>query len=235
MKNRPSLIFKTLTYYFQIYNFCCILLISVSASSKVTADNDNDINSVVESTIDYSQQQHETNSNPLQSTGSLSAPWNLSAINNQQGWLLHWEHPQQGLDILRNYMVRWWKEPEHHLVGTVETFDNFYQLRHLKEDSTFKIRVIAISAIGEQVASGELVIEVASQRKMRALLIGTSIGVAFLLCALVAFLYVKRSCIRHLFTGEIGSAGVGDCNDGSLEDGCDSSEHTHDTEKINNT
>lgn len=201
------------------------------ASSKVTSDNDNDVSNI-ESAIEHSQQR-ETNSNPLPSTGSLSAPWNLSAINNQQGWLLHWEHPQQGLDMLRLYTVRWWKEPEHHLVGTVETFDNFYQLRHLKEDSTFKIRILAISADGEQVPSGELIIEVPSQRKMRALLIGSSIGVAFLLCALVAFLYVKRSCIRHLFTGDVGVGIDGDCNDGSIEDG---SEHTqHDTEKINNT
>ncbi|XP_037816423.1 protein borderless [Lucilia sericata] len=217
---------------------------STQPSSKVTADEDNV--GVVESTrVEYTQHREPSsssdndianNNNPSPSTGSLSAPWNLSAINNQQGWLLHWEHPQQGLDMLRLYTVRWWKEPEHHLVGTVETFDNFYQLRHLKEDSTFKVRVLAISADGDQVPSGELIIEVPSQRKMRALLIGSSIGVAFLLCALVAFLYVKRSCLLHLFTGDIGSAGkdVG-INDGSIEDGCDSSEHTHDTEKINNT
>ncbi|KAI8118003.1 Protein borderless [Lucilia cuprina] len=217
---------------------------STQPSSKVTAVEDNV--GVVESTrVEYTQHREPSsssdndntnNNNPLPSTGSLSAPWNLSAINNQQGWLLHWEHPQQGLDMLRLYTVRWWKEPEHHLVGTVETFDNFYQLRHLKEDSTFKVRVLAISADGDQVPSGELIIEVPSQRKMRALLIGSSIGVAFLLCALVAFLYVKRSCLLHLFTGDIGSAGkdVG-INDGSIEDGCDSSEHTHDTEKINNT
>lgn len=220
-----------------------IFLFAASSSPPAVEDN---AGAVVESTkVEYTpQQQHHhdvnsassNNNNPLPSTGSLSAPWNLSAINNQQGWLLHWEHPKQGLDMLRLYTVRWWKEPEHHLVGTVETFDNFYQLRHLKEDSTFKVRVLAISADGDQVPSSELVIEVPSQRKMRALLIGSSIGVAFLLCALVAFLYVKRSCLLHLFTGDIGNAGkdVG-YNDGSIEDGCDSSEHTHDTDKINNT
>ena len=218
--------------------FSLLLSYSVAASSKVTAVEEN-AGAVETTNIEYTHHSHhpETDNIPLPSTGSLSAPWNLSAIHNQQGWLLHWEHPQHGLDLLRLYTVRWWKEPEHHLVGSVETFDNFYQLRHLKEDSTFKIRVLAISADGDQVPSSELVIEVPSQRKMRALLIGSSIGVAFLLCALVAFLYVKRSCLLHLFTGDVGSAGKDSSgiNEGSMEDGCDSSEHTNDTEKMNNT
>lgn len=167
------------------------------------------------------------------SGGTLSAPWNLSAINNQQGWLLHWEHPLHGLDMLRLYTVRWWKEPEHHLVGTVETFDNFYQLRHLKEDSTFTIQVLAISADGGQVPGSELSIEVPSHRKMRALLIGSSIGIAFLVCALIAFLYVKRSCLRHLFSGTVPDD-VDDAGS-TIEDGADSDTNGHDIEKIHNT
>uniref|UniRef100_A0A1A9W0H1 Fibronectin type-III domain-containing protein n=1 Tax=Glossina brevipalpis TaxID=37001 RepID=A0A1A9W0H1_9MUSC len=173
---------------------------------------------------------------PPPNANSLSEPWNLSAINNQQGWLLHWEHPVDGLDLLRHYTVRWWKEPEHHLVGTVETFDNYYQLRHLKEGATFKIQVLALSMDGEQIPSSVLMIQVPSHRKARILLIGSSVGVAFLLCALIAFLYVKRSCLFHLFAGGINDVNGGDgaaCST-SIDDG-DDSEHSHDIEKINNT
>ncbi|KAL9929288.1 protein borderless isoform X2 [Glossina fuscipes] len=173
---------------------------------------------------------------PPPQANSLSEPWNLSAINNQQGWLLHWEHPVDGLDLLRHYTVRWWKEPEHHLVGTVETFDNYYQLRHLKEGATFKIQILALSMDGEQIPSSILMIQVPSHRKTRILLIGSSVGVAFLLCALIAFLYVKRSCLFHLFSGGINDVNGGDgaaCST-SIDDG-DDSEHSHDIEKINNT
>ncbi|XP_061388021.1 protein borderless-like, partial [Musca vetustissima] len=203
--------------------------------SKVDeSDNDNvegDMSSVQQSQQRVNYQSPSAGGSHASSF--LSAPWNLSAINNQQGWLLHWEHPLHGLDALRLYTVRWWKEPEHHLVGTVETFDNFYQLRHLKEDSTFTIQVLAISNDGAQVPGTELIIEVPSHRKMRALLIGSSIGIAFLLCALVAFLYVKRNCLRHLFSGNV----VDDGDDGgsTIEDGGDSDCNGHDIEKIHNT
>uniref|UniRef100_A0A0K8WJZ6 Protein turtle n=1 Tax=Bactrocera latifrons TaxID=174628 RepID=A0A0K8WJZ6_BACLA len=175
-------------------------------------------------TLRFSTQQSSTatneanmllQSNPLAS--SISAPYNLTATNNVQGWLVHWQAPKRGAESVRLYTVRWWKEPEHFLIGTIETFDNFYQLRHLKEDAIFQIQVLATSINGEQVASDVLTIEVPSHRKTRALLIGSTVGIAFLLCALVAFLYVKRSCLRHLFDS-------GD-NEGDAKD----------SEKMNNT
>ncbi|XP_028896692.1 protein borderless isoform X2 [Zeugodacus cucurbitae] len=175
-------------------------------------------------TLRFATQQSSTVSNEanmlLQSdplSSSISAPVNLTATNNVQGWLLHWQPPKRGSESVRLYTVRWWKEPEHFLIGTIETFDNFYQLRHLKEDAIFQIQVIATSINGEQVASDVLTIEVPSHRKTRALLIGSTVGIAFLLCALVAFLYVKRSCLRHLFANE------------------DSDGDAKDSEKMNNT
>lgn len=161
----------------------------------------------------------ELNKDEIQPLGAsrLSAPRNLSAVANAQGWLLHWQHPQQGLNGLRLYTVRWWKEPEHMLVGTAETLESYYQLRHLKEESTFMVQVHAMSNDGELVASPELLIEVPSHRKMRALVIGSTVGILFLVCALCAFLYVKRSCLRHLVAG----GGSGD--------------HIKDSDKMNNT
>ncbi|XP_075152898.1 borderless isoform X2 [Haematobia irritans] len=203
---------------------------SITVRWQPASPNDDNI----EGDLSSVQQSQQRVNYPSSSGGnSLSAPWNLSAINNQQGWLLHWEQPLHGLDILRLYTVRWWKEPEHHLVGTVETFDNFYQLRHLKEDSIFTVQVLAISHDGVQVPSNELRIEVPSHRKMRALLIGSSIGIAFLLCALIAFLYVKRNCLRHLFSGTV--MDDGDDGGSGMDDGVDTDSNGHDIEKIHNT
>uniref|UniRef100_A0A1B0C3V2 Fibronectin type-III domain-containing protein n=1 Tax=Glossina palpalis gambiensis TaxID=67801 RepID=A0A1B0C3V2_9MUSC len=170
---------------------------------------------------------------PPAQANSLTEPWNLSAINNQQGWLLHWEHPVDGLDLLCHYTVRWWKEPEHHLVGTVENFDDYYQLRHLKEGATFKIQILALSVHGEQIPRNILMIQVPSHRKTRILLIGSSVGVTFLLCALIASLYVKRSCLFHLFSGGINDVNGGDAvaYSTSIDDGDDSA-HSHEISLI---
>jgi len=63
------------------------------------------------------------------------------------------------LEGLRLYAVRWWKEPEHFLIGHAETFDNYYQLRHLKEDTLFKVQVLAVGTETQQsVPSHELLI-----------------------------------------------------------------------------
>ncbi|KAH8357021.1 hypothetical protein KR200_002319 [Drosophila serrata] len=175
--------------------------------------------------FDAQQLQHDDlGQMPTSATaGGLGAPGNLTAVSNQLGWLLHWEHPTQGLEGLRLYAVRWWKEPEHFLIGHAETFDNFYQLRHLKEDTTFKVQVLAVGTNTHlSVPSHELLIDVPSQRKVRALIIGSSVGVIFLLCALCAFLYVKRSCLRHLFARD-SSAGEGD-EDTAESGDCDSDE-----------
>lgn len=227
-----------------------VYLFVVVASSKQAADNSDNAAKPADSNPEQQQQHqqhtfhHDYQPNSAMANGMrLSPPWNLTAVSNQQGWLVHWEHPQQGLDMLRLYTVYWWKEPEHHLVGTAETFDNFYQLRHFKEDSKFMIQVAAISADGENIKGQEITIEVPSHRKMRALLIGSSVSVAFLLCALIAFLYVKRSCLRHLFTGTVPS-GSGDEDDDdvgvekgySLDDGGSSDYNSNPMEKkINNT
>ncbi|KAM8718185.1 hypothetical protein ACLKA7_004832 [Drosophila subpalustris] len=179
--------------------------------------------------------QHLPHQQQQSQSGSLGAPWNLSIINNAQGWFLHWEHPTQGLESLRLYTIRWWKEPEHFLIGTAETFDNFYQLRHLKEDATFKIQVLAVGSDSNQVASPELILDVPSQRKTRALIIGSSVGIIFLLCALCAFLYVKRSCFQHLFAKrDIEGASAGD-EDTAESGDCDSDqerERERDSNKI---
>lgn len=152
----------------------------------------------------------------------------MSIIPNQQGWLLHWEHPSKNVEKLRHYTVNWWKEPEHFLLGTSETFDNFYQIRQLKEEALYKIQVIANSVDGEQIPSQILDLEVSSHRKVKALLIGSSVCIIFLLCALAAFLYVKRSCLQHLFTGTLPETA---CS-GDSETGDDNSMNEKDIKQI---
>lgn len=165
---------------------------------------------------------------------SLSSPWNLTATHNRQGWLLHWEHPISGLELLRHYNLQWWREPEHHLVGSVETSDNFYQLRQLKEAAAYSFQAVALGEDGSQVASDILTLTVTS-RKSRVLLIASCLSVILLLSGLAAFLYVKRSCLKHFFAG--GRTNINNDDDaceGSLDYAADSL-HSQDVEKTHNT
>lgn len=42
------------------------------------------------------------------------------------GYVVSWEPPDYGLESLRVYLVRWYREPGHYLYGTAETRDNYY-------------------------------------------------------------------------------------------------------------
>lgn len=165
---------------------------------------------------------------------SLSAPWNLTATRNRQGWLLHWEHPVSGLELLRHYSLHWWREPEHYLVGSVETFDNYHQLRQLKESSDYSFQAVALGADDSQIASDILYLTVTSNRKSRFLIIASSLSIVLLLGGLVAFLYVKRSCLKHFFAGGRTNMNDDDACGGSLDDAADSL-HSQDIEKTHNT
>lgn len=135
---------------------------------------------------------------PIPPSSKIGPPRNLTALENSHGYLLHWDPPIHGLDALRLYVIRWWREPEHYLIGSAETIDTYYQLRHLKEDATYKVQISSQSLNGDQEASNELELVVPSHRKMRAVVIGSAVGVIFLVTAFCAFLYVKRSCFQHL-------------------------------------
>lgn len=134
---------------------------------------------------------------PLPPSPRMGPPRNLTALENSHGYLLHWDPPAHGLESLRLYVIRWWREPEHYLIGSAETIDTYYQLRHLKEDAIYKVQISSQSISGGQEPSNELELVVPSHRKMRAVVIGSAVGVIFLVTAFCAFLYVKRSCFRH--------------------------------------
>lgn len=42
------------------------------------------------------------------------------------GFVVSWDSPEYGLETLRVYLVRWYREPGHFLHGTAETRENYY-------------------------------------------------------------------------------------------------------------
>ncbi len=57
------------------------------------------------------------------------------------GFVVSWDPPEYGIETLRVYLVRWYREPGRFLHGTAETRELYYTgnisiIRHIKTDRT---------------------------------------------------------------------------------------------------
>lgn len=51
----------------------------------------------------------------------IGPPKNLLINSKSDAYLVSWEAPDYGNDVLNSYIVRWYQEPNHELVGQRET------------------------------------------------------------------------------------------------------------------
>lgn len=56
----------------------------------------------------------------------IGPPRNVSVNPKFDGFLVSWQAPEYGQDMLGLYVVRWFLEPEHKLHGKAETRNNYY-------------------------------------------------------------------------------------------------------------
>lgn len=56
----------------------------------------------------------------------IGPPLNLSVSIKPDGFLVSWDSPEYGQDMLSLYVVRWFLQPEHKLIGKAETRNTFY-------------------------------------------------------------------------------------------------------------
>lgn len=68
----------------------------------------------------------------------IGPPRNVSVEQTDAGdeFVVSWYPPEYGLEFLRVYVVKWWKEPGHFLMGTAETRDTYYKGNYLNPLST---------------------------------------------------------------------------------------------------
>lgn len=59
----------------------------------------------------------------------IGPPRNLTVMPTSTGdeFVVSWLPPEHGLDSLRVYIVRWYREPGHYLHGSSETRENYYK------------------------------------------------------------------------------------------------------------
>lgn len=66
---------------------------------------------------------------PVQHFAQVAPPRNVTVQQTDVGdeFVVSWYPPEYGIETLRVYVVRWYREPGHHLIGTAETRDTYYK------------------------------------------------------------------------------------------------------------
>lgn len=148
---------------------------------------------------------------------------NLSVSVKPDGYLVSWDSPEYGKEMLGLYVVRWYLEPEHRLHGKAETTNNFYlgeclvaswnqkllkfcilvPDEALTDGVLYRFQVSSVSSNNYEAFSSEFEIVTPHYRIVQAITIGAVILLALLALSLLLF-YVKR----HLFTPTNGESKV---------------------------
>lgn len=66
----------------------------------------------------------------------IGPPRNVTVELEDESYLVSWEAPDYGYDILSLYVIRWYLEPDHKLVNQGETRNNFYKSKTNKRSFT---------------------------------------------------------------------------------------------------
>ncbi|GAB0089249.1 Protein borderless [Sergentomyia squamirostris] len=136
---------------------------------------------------------------PIQQFAQIGPPRNLTVDQTPDGnYLVAWDPPEYGREMLRIYLVRWWLEPKHTLHGTAETRHTQYLVTQLQEDELYIFQVFSLSTADYEAGSNEFEIYVPPYRRMRAIAIGTAAGLIFLLVALLVFVYMRRKWFKSI-------------------------------------
>ncbi|XP_015108943.1 protein borderless isoform X1 [Diachasma alloeum] len=133
-----------------------------------------------------STQDEETNVEP---------PRNVRVQVTGEGYLVTWEPPVDGKDMIKSYTVRWFRDPAETLYGRAETVDTFYLVKTLEEDTSYIFEVSAISRTEDVATSEQFTLEVPAYRRNRAISMGIVAGIGFLAAALATIWWArKRFC-----------------------------------------
>lgn len=124
----------------------------------------------------------------------VGPPQNLTlTVTDDREYLLTWDPPEYGLDVLRFYILSWWKEPEHILYGEYETSGHSHIVHNLREDVVYQFQVFSLATTDYRSGSNVVTILVPPINRIRLTTIGSAVVVACLLFAIAAVVYVLRN------------------------------------------
>ncbi|XP_012062720.1 PREDICTED: protein turtle [Atta cephalotes] len=130
-----------------------------------------------------------------QDTEIMGPPRNVRVQATVEGYLVTWEPPDLGKNLVRLYTVRWYRGPSEHLYGRAETTDTYYLVKTLEEESFYTFEVAGMSLMDDVATSERVSLEVPAYRRNRAISMGIVAGIGFLAAALAAVWWArKRFC-----------------------------------------
>lgn len=130
-----------------------------------------------------------------QETEIVGPPRNVRVQATVEGYLVTWEPPDLGKNLVRLYTVKWYRGPSEHLYGRAETIDTYYLVKTLEEESFYTFEVAALSLTDDVATSERVSLEVPAYRRNRAISMGIVAGIGFLAAALAAVWWArKRFC-----------------------------------------
>ncbi|XP_046738764.1 protein borderless isoform X1 [Diprion similis] len=135
---------------------------------------------------------------PKESSEYMSTPRNLRVQPAVEGYLVTWDPPAQGSDLVRVYTVRWFRGPLEQLYGMAETTDTSYLVKTLEEESYYTFEVTAMSLSDDFATSDRFGLEVPAYRRNRAISMGIVAGIGFLAAALAAVWWARKKFCRGL-------------------------------------
>ncbi|XP_051155995.1 protein borderless isoform X1 [Leptopilina boulardi] len=125
----------------------------------------------------------------------MGAPRNVRVQATVEGYLVTWESPVVGPELVRLYIVKWFRGTSDHLYGKAETTDTYYLVKNLEEDSYYSFEVGAMSLTDDILISERFTMEIPAYQKSsrnRAISMGIVASLGFLAAALAAVWWAKK-------------------------------------------
>lgn len=127
----------------------------------------------------------------------IGPPKNLKIDHRTDAYLVSWEEPDYGNEILDSYIVRWYREPDHQLVGKEETRDKFIAvpLENLEDGHSYNFQVSSVSH--NQIESYSKELEIKTSYHSIATWSFISISMLLILSAFIGISFYGFNIFKH--------------------------------------
>lgn len=122
---------------------------------------------------------------------------NIQLTHRPDSYLLSWEDPEYGKEILDSFIIRWYREPNHQLAGREETREKFLSIpiENLEDDQTYNFQISSISH--SQIESYSKEIELKTTHNSLITWSFMSISMVLLLLAFVGISFYGFNIFKH--------------------------------------
>lgn len=124
-------------------------------------------------------------------------PRNVTLHRTVDGFLLTWEPPEYGLELLKFYKIKWTQGPDDVLYGMAETKNTSYFVPALEDGYDYDFQVFAVSTDGQESPTEKITLNLPGYVKMKTVSTAVVAGFAFIAVAFVGIYFAKKKWHRH--------------------------------------